>query len=62
MRLGLKGFIRTLDDFGHPINVTYKGEETHQSCLGGVLTIVVKFFTAMVALKAIGEVFKMDDP
>ena len=52
MSFSLRRILRSLDDFGHPITLTYKGEETYQSCLGGIITLVVSAFTlAMAAVK-----------
>ena len=41
MGFSLLKVLRSLDDFGHPIGVTYKGDEVHQSTLGGIMTIAV---------------------
>ena len=52
MNFSLRRIVRSLDDFGHPITLTYKGEETYQSCLGGIVTLVVIAFTiGMAAVK-----------
>ena len=35
----LLSLLRSLDDFGHKINVTYKGEEAYQTCGGSLLSV-----------------------
>ena len=62
MRFSIKRFVRGLDDFGHPIRVNYKGEETFQSHIGGFLTIVVQVLTVINIVRAIKEITLMQDP
>ena len=62
MGFSLRKFIRPLDDFGHPLSLTYKGQETHQSCAGGLLTLLVMVLTVMMALIKVQKVFTMSDP
>ena len=62
MRFSLQRLIRSFDDFGHPITLTYKGEETYQSCLGGLLTFFVSAFTLAMAATKIQSVVQMSDP
>ena len=62
MRFSLKKLIREFDDFGHPVGLTYKGEDSHQSVLGGAFTIVVTAFTFMLVLIKVDQVFSMSDP
>lgn len=62
MRFSIKRFVRGLDDFGHPIQVNYKGEETFQSLLGSVLTIVVQVLTVINIVRAIKEITLMQEP
>ena len=54
--------LRNLDDFGHPVNVSFKGEESYKSPLGGILTIAVRLLTLVIVYKAVAEVFNMEDP
>ena len=62
MSFSLGRLLRSLDDFGHPITLTYKGEETYQTCLGGVITVVVSAFTMVMAVVKIQQVIEMSDP
>ena len=52
MKISLSKLVKTMDDFGHPINVTYKGEETHQSIIGGTFSVLVKVLTLILSVKA----------
>jgi len=54
--------LRGRDELGHPIQLTYKGEDTHQSMLGALVTIAVQIFTLVVAIKSLQEVALMEDP
>ena len=62
MKFSLIKSVQGLDDFGHPIGVTYKGEETFQSFIGGLCTIILKFLTSLIILKSISEVIYMEEP
>ena len=66
MKEGLKAslarLIRSRDGFGHRIDVTYKGRETHTSITGGVFTILLQLFTGFIAVNSLIEVFEMRDP
>ena len=54
--------LRSLDNFGHPIQLNYKGNETYQSACGGLLTIAVQVITLIASISALTEVFGMKDP
>ncbi len=34
--------VRALDSYGHPINLTYNGDTTYKSTLGGFMTILAR--------------------
>jgi hypothetical protein len=36
----LSRFVKSLDLYGHPISLSFKGETTHKTLLGGVFTIL----------------------
>ena len=55
-------FLRERDSFGHTIQVAYKGKTTHNSVLGGILTLVVKALTLIMLLRAVEELVFMRDP
>ena len=39
---GLFRMVRRVDSYGHPINLTYRGETTYKSYFGGVVTIITR--------------------
>ncbi len=34
--------VRSIDSYGHPINLTYNGDSTYKSMLGGFFTILAR--------------------
>ena len=58
----LTGAIKSRDTFGHPIDVRYKGRETHNSVTGGILTLMLQIFTGILTITSLIEVFKMNEP
>ena len=62
MRLSILRMLRSIDDYGHPIGVTYKGQESYQSAAGGFLSLFVLVFTAVMAGSTLVEVFSMNEP
>lgn len=62
MRFGILRLLRSQDDFGHPIRVTFKGEETHKSALGGLMSVTVQVMTFILILKSVQEIIFMDEP
>ena len=62
MGFSLNKFLRSFDDFEHPISLTFRGEDTHQSGFGGVLTLVVTAFTISMVVTKLEQVFTMSDP
>ena len=51
-----------MDDFGHKLNLRYKGEETLQSWQGGALSILVQVLTFVIVIIGAQKVFDMKDP
>ena len=37
-------FIKKRDVYGHPVGMTYKGEDTYQTVRGGIISIAVNIF------------------
>ena len=62
MRFAFLRVLKTMDDYGHPIQLTYKGEETYQSAFGGLLTVGVQIMTLAMTTIALMEVLQMMDP
>ena len=51
-------FVKSIDMYGHPFNLTFKGEETYNTCLGATMTFFVYavfmayfFFRAVVLVR-----------
>ena len=55
-------FVKEQDELGHPIGLTFKGEEKHQSLIGGVLSVVLTIFTLTILIINLEKVFTMSDP
>ena len=62
MRFSVLRFGKEQDELGHPIGLTYKGEETHQSLFGGVLSVVLSIFTLSILIINVEKVITMSDP
>ena len=62
MRFSIVKFVRSFDDYGHPIQVTYKGEESHQTFLGGICTALVQMTTLIMIVLGLENVLLMTDP
>ena len=62
MRLKLLKLLRRQDDLGHPISLTYKGDETYQTVFGGFLTLAVQLITMVLIITAAIEVLSMNEP
>ena len=55
-------FMLNRDSFGEPIQVSYKGRETKDSIIGGILTLFLKGLMMLLVYKAIIELVMMNDP
>ena len=49
----LTRLLRDRDSFGHPVQVAYKGQEKHNSILGGIMTLIVKGITLVLIFNAL---------
>ena len=54
--------LRGFDTFGHPIHVNFKGDESYNTRMGGVLTIVVLGFTLTQIVISLLKIVTMNDP
>ena len=57
----LKHGVRSMDAFGTPVNVKYKGESSYKTVSGGVLTIAVVFIVMIMLLCGLGRIAGGDD-
>ena len=46
-----------MDQFGHPVNLTYRGREKFQTSWGGWLTCLFAIFLAWIIIIIIGSAF-----
>ena len=60
--MSLSKLLKSIDSFGHPIQVNYKGEETFKSQVGGVLSLLSLALTLVLVLKAVIEMVVMEEP
>ena len=61
-QFSLLRLVRSLDDFGHRLNLRYKGEETLQSWQGGALSLLVQILTFVIVIIGVQKVLEMKDP
>ena len=55
-------FLRGRDSFGHTVKLVYRGSETYNSVIGGIMTLLVKALTLVLIIQAFEELFFMKDP
>ena len=60
--MGFGTFLRNRDSFGHPVTVGYKGSDTYSTNIGGILSLLVKGFTAALVFMSLQELVLMEDP
>ena len=58
----LNAFVTSLDAFGEPISINYKGDSTYKTCLGALFTIGLKLFVLVFALTQLVALFQFRDP
>ena len=54
--------VRSVDAFGHDIKMNYRGEESYNSLLGGIITMGVYALTLVLVVRAVTEIIYMQDP
>ena len=59
MPISLKGFLESVDIFGHGVSVMYKGKDTFNTTFGGLISLSVYVMTIIIAMRAIEEVILM---
>ena len=62
MKFSILSLLRSLDEFGHPMSLTYKGDFTYQTLIGGVLSIIMQVLVAIMIINAVIEVYNVDEP
>ena len=62
MKFSLGAFVRSIDLFGHPIKVNYKGQHDYNTLFGGVFSILAYSLTLVLVYRAVKEIIIMEDP
>ena len=62
MKFQIGSFFKSIDLFGHPIKVNYKGQHDYKSLIGGVFSILAYSLTLVLIYRAVKEMIIMDDP
>ena len=60
--MGLLNFLISRDAMGHVFSINYKGADTFQTALGGVLTLIIQLLTLVSLLKLTIEMIEMSEP
>ena len=58
----LTNLLRTLDSFGHPISLNYKGGERHLTVFGGILSLFKFGFVLFYSVSKVQNFVLRDDP
>jgi hypothetical protein len=56
-----KSFIKSHDMFGHAIELNYEGEKSHQTCVGGFTSIVIKIFIFIYVVLNVKKLLLLED-
>lgn len=59
MAFSILRIIREFDDFGYPIQLTYKGSHTNQSWIGGLISLLVIVLTLVMTITKVQQVIEM---
>ena len=62
MKNWLTKFLVNRDAFGQPVQVAYKGHETYNTMLGGILTLLMQVMTMAYIFTSALELVLMEDP
>ena len=55
-------YLRKLDRLGHKFSFNYEGEDTYQTYLGTLLTVVSSVLVGILFVDKITEIIEMKDP
>ena len=51
-----KSFIKSVDQYGYPISLTYKNENEYKSILGGIVTLIFRFAVLLYVIFEIKDI------
>ena len=54
-------YLNTLDSYGEPVTVNFKGEATHKTLVGACVTFVINTLLLAVALISVKKLYYYDD-
>ena len=54
-------YLNTLDSYGEPVTVNYKGESSHKTLVGACITFAINTLLLAVALISIKKLYYYDD-
>ena len=60
--MGFLSFLRGRDMMGHEIKLTYKGNDTHKTMAGAIISIIILVLVAMQLVKLTVDLVDMNDP
>lgn len=52
----------SLDNYGEPVSVSYKGRSTYQTHLGALLTVAMRGFMMLFTAMGVLELFQFKNP
>ena len=58
---GFLDFVKGRDDYGHPIVLNYKGDDTFKTLPGGILSILMKLLLVLYGLLRINAMHRKID-
>ena len=58
----LNNSVKSLDAFGTPVTVLYKGDRSYRTVCGGIVTAVLFLFVGVIFLIGLSKVFSGEDP
>ena len=61
-KFSVLSWVRSLDIFGYPFSLNFRGDDSRKSLLGALLTLFVHSFTIAVSLVKVAEITTMNDP
>ena len=62
MAFSLLRLLLRQDAFGYQPQLSYKGAQTHKTCIGGICSLAVKVMTLILLVVAVQETLLMEDP
>ena len=55
-------YLRSFDKFGEPYSINFKGNQSHQTLFGGILSIIAAICTILYGLKKVQKLVLLGDP